>query len=77
MMMKIGHSQRIMKLKTLFRLKGMPSSSTSSSILLKPMTRVTSRQVARAPRGIIRELVMKSKKSRNCMPIRVTPARGP
>ena len=41
------------------------------------MTRETSRQVAMAAMGIMTELVRKSKKSKNCMPIIVTLASGP
>ena len=41
------------------------------------MTRETSRQVAMAAIGIMTEFVRKSKKSRNCIPMTVTPASGP
>ena len=44
---------------------------------LRPNDTGTSRQVAMAAMGIITELVRKSKKSRNCMPMIVTPASGP
>lgn len=74
---KTGQSQRIMKRKILLRRKGWPSSSTSCSILSTPMTRETSRQVAMAAIGIMTEFVRKSKKSRNCIPMTVTPASGP
>ena len=74
---KTGQSQRIMKRKILLRRKGWPSSLTSCSILSTPMTRETSRQVAMAAIGIMTEFVRKSKKSRNCIPMTVTPASGP
>ena len=66
-----------MKRNTFLRRKGWPSSSTSSSMRSTPITRETSRQVAIAAIGIMTELVRKSKKSRNCMPMTVTPASGP
>ena len=46
-------------------------------LLSTPMTRETSRQVAMAAIGIMTEFVRKSKKSRNCIPMTVTPASGP
>ena len=49
----------------------------SSSIFCRPTTLETNRQIAIAAIGIITELVRKSKKSRNCMPMMVTPASGP
>ena len=42
-----------------------------------PITRETRRQLAMAAMGIMTELVRKSKKSRNCIPITVTFASGP
>ena len=44
---------------------------------ITPMTLETRRQVATAAMGIITELVRKSKKSRNCIPMISTAARGP
>lgn len=49
----------------------------SSSILSTPTTFDTRRQVAIAAIGIITEFVMKSKKSRNCIPRILKFARGP
>ena len=66
-----------MNWKMAFRLNGWPPSVTSFSIFSTPMTLDTSRQVAIAAIGIMTELVRKSKKSRNCIPITVMPASGP
>ena len=74
---KTGHRYWIIKKKIFFLRNGFPSSVTSSSIFFTPMTLETRRQVAIAAMGIITELVRKSKKSRNCMPMMVTFASGP
>ncbi len=62
---------------TLLRLNDFSPCITSASMPLTPITLDTSRQVAIAAIGIITELVRKSKKSRNCMPITVTAESGP
>ena len=74
---KIGQRYLIMNWKMTFRLNRWPPSVTSFSIFSTPMTLDTSRQVAIAAIGIMTELVRKSKKSRNCIPITVMSASGP
>ena len=74
---KNGHRKRIMALKTFLLRKGAPFRVTSSAMRSTPMTRETRMQLAMAAMGIITELVRKSKKSKNCMPITVTFASGP
>ena len=67
----------MVKLKIPFRLKGCPSFSTSSSTALVPMRMVTISQMQKAAIGIMTELVRKSEKSRNCMPMILINPRGP
>ena len=55
------------KLYSFFRRKA-EEHSTSSAIFLKPTTRIMRMQVEKAARGIITELVKKSKKSRKAKP---------
>ena len=74
---KIGQRYWIINWKITFLRNGWPPSVTSCSIFATPMTFDTRRQVAIAAIGIITEFVRKSKKSRNCIPITVTPASGP
>ena len=74
---KIGQRYWIIKLKILFLRKVPPSCSTSSSIFFVPTTLDIRRQVAIAAIGIMTEFVRKSKKSRNCIPMILTHARGP
>ena len=74
---KIGQRYLIMKLNIFFLWNVPPSKVTSSSIFSTPMTLEISRQVAKAAIGIITELVRKSKKSRNCIPMIFTKASGP
>ena len=74
---KIGHKYRIIKQNIFFLRNVPPSWVTSSSIRFTPTTFDTNRHVAMAAIGIITVLVRKSKKSRNCIPIIVTLARGP
>lgn len=50
--------------------------STSLAMASRPVTRVIRKQVARAARGIIMELVKKSKKSRMDIPRSVTKSRS-
>ena len=74
---KKGQRKRIMVLKTFLRRNVDSPSRTSCSIRPMPTTRETSRQTAMAAMGIMTEFVRKSKKSRNCIPMIVTPASGP
>ena len=74
---KIGHRYCIINRKTFLLLNVPPPYVTSSSILFTPTTLETKRQVAIAAIGIITEFVRKSKKSKNCMPMIFTFARGP
>ena len=73
----IGQRYLIIKLKIFF-LRNFPSPlRTSSSILLRPITFETSIHMANAAIGIITEFVKKSKKSKNCIPMIFTQAKGP
>ena len=74
---KTGHRTRIMALNTRSRRKEQPFRVTSRAMRSTPMTRETRMQLAMAAMGIMTELVRKSKKSRNCIPMMVTFARGP
>lgn len=74
---KIGHRYCIINRKTFLLLNVPPPYVTSSSILFTPTTLETKRQVAIAAIGIMTEFVRKSKKSKNCMPMIFTFARGP
>ena len=74
---KSGHRYLIIKQKIFLRRNACPSFVISSSILSTPTTFDTRRQVAIAAIGIITEFVMKSKKSRNCIPRILKFARGP
>ena len=74
---KIGHRYCIIKAKIFFLWNFPPPYVTSSSIFLIPTTLDTNRQIAIAAIGIITELVRKSKKSKNCIPMIFTFARGP
>ena len=72
-----GQRYLIMKLNIFLRRKAASPCMTSSSTAFTPMTRDTSRQMVMAAIGIITELVRKSKKSRNCMPMIFTAPSGP
>ena len=74
---KIGHRYCIINRKTFLLLNVPPPYVTSSSILFTPTTLEIKRQVAIAAIGIMTEFVRKSKKSKNCMPMIFTFARGP
>ena len=74
---KIGQRYLIIKLKIFFLLKVPSPRTTSSSIFFSPITLEIRRHVAIAAIGIITELVRKSKKSRNCIPMIFTHASGP
>ena len=74
---KIGQRYWIIKLKIFFLRKVLSPRRTSFSIRFTPITLDTRRQVAIAAIGIITELVRKSKKSRNCIPIIFTNPSGP
>ena len=74
---KSGHRYLIIKQKIFLRRNACPSFVISSSILSTPTTFDTRRQVAIAAIGIITEFVVKSKKSRNCIPRILKFARGP
>ena len=74
---KIGHTYLIMKLKIFSRLNGLLCDFTSWAILSTPITFDTSKQIQIAEIGIITELVKKSKKSKNCIPIIWIDASGP
>ena len=74
---KIGHRYLIIKQKIAFRLKGWPSFVISASNFSTPTTFDIRRQVAIAAIGIITEFVIKSKKSRNCIPRILKFASGP
>ena len=74
---KMGQRYLIIMLKTFFLRKLPLSSRTSSSIFPTPTIRVINRQVVKAAIGIMTEFVIKSKKSRNCMPVILILARGP
>lgn len=74
---KIGHRYCIIKAKIFFLRNFPPPYVTSSSTFLIPTTLDTNRQIAIAAIGIITELVRKSKKSKNCIPMIFTFARGP
>ena len=74
---KNGQRYLIIKQKIFLRRNGCPSFVISFSNLSTPTTLDTRRHVAIAAIGIITEFVMKSKKSRNCIPIIVTFASGP
>ena len=73
----IGQRYLIIKLKIFFLRKVPPSATTSSSIFSTPTFLEIKRQVASAAIGIITELVRKSKKSRNCIPMIFTKPSGP
>ena len=74
---KKGHRERIMELNTVLLRNTLPFRVTSWAMRSTPITRETRMQLAMAAMGIITELVRKSKKSRNCIPMMVMPARGP
>ena len=74
---KIGQRYLIIKLKIYFLRKVPPSATTSSSIFSTPTFLEIKRQVASAAIGIMTELVRKSKKSRNCIPMIFTKPSGP
>ena len=76
-MVKTGHKYLIIKTKIFFRRK-VPSPCRISSYMRSiPITLDTRRLVIKAATGIITELVRKSKKSRNCMPMIRMFANGP
>ena len=74
---KIGQRYFIITVNIFFLRNGLPPRVTSSSIRCTPTTLDTRRQVAIAAIGIITEFVRKSKKSRICIPIIFTFAKGP
>lgn len=74
---KNGQRYLIIKQKIFLRRNGCPSFVISFSNLSTPTTLDTRRHVAIAAIGIITEFVMKSKKSRNCIPMIFTNASGP
>ena len=71
-----GQRYLFMKLNIFLRRKADSPCMTSSSTAFTPMTRDTNRQMVMAAIGIITELVRKSKKSRNCMPMIFTAPSG-
>ena len=74
---KNGQRYLIIKQKIFLRRNGCPSFVISFSNLSTPTTLDTRRHVAIAAIGIITEFVMKSKKSRNCIPRILKSASGP
>ena len=73
----IGQRYLIIKLNIFLRLKVLSPRRTSASTVFKPITFDTRIHVANAAIGIITELVKKSKKSKNCIPIILTHDSGP
>ena len=71
------HIKRIIKTKIFFLANVAPHLVISSSTASSPIARTTYRHMKIAAMGIITELVMKSKKSRNCIPMIFTSAHGP
>ena len=74
---KIGHKYLIITINIFLLRNELSPCMTSSSIRCIPTTFDTNKHVINAAIGIITEFVIKSKKSRNCIPIIFTTASGP